>query len=173
MENKKDLESKEGLSDFFSDLGDDDAIDSDYDEIDMMSDETMQLLENYGNYSGGIITFDTIYTYLQQGNFPKIQKSDCFELISRLRTNEVIHDEIVFDDLPEFYLYIFKDITISPNGVKLIKIFAQTPQLTLQAMKEKWTMEESVLTSTIENLHNQKLLLCEDNLYNFPAIKNK
>ncbi len=66
MEDKKDLKSKEGLSDFFSDLDDDDAIDGDYDEIDQMVDEVMALLENYGKFSGGIITFDTIFNYLQQ-----------------------------------------------------------------------------------------------------------
>ncbi|MHA1522422.1 MAG: hypothetical protein ACTSVZ_06750 [Promethearchaeota archaeon] len=172
--NKKDLESKEGLSDFFSDLDDDDdAIGGDYDEIDQMIDEVMALLENYGNQSGGIITFDTIFNFLLERNYPDIKKSDCFEIVARLRTNQVLLDEIVYEDLPDFYLYVFKDIKITPNGKKLLKLFVQSPILTMQGIKEKIGMEESVLLATIENLHTQKIILFENAQYNCPGLSNK
>ncbi len=171
--NKKDLESKEGLNDFFSDLDDDDdAIGGDYDEIDQMIDEVMALLENYGNISGGIITFDTIFDFLLERNYPDIKKSDCFEIVARLRTNQVLLDEIVYEDLPDFYLYVFKDIKISQNGKKLLKIFTQQPLLTLQSFKEKSSMEESDFTATIEELQGKKLILLEDTQYKCPAISN-
>ncbi|TFH30595.1 MAG: hypothetical protein E4G98_01755 [Promethearchaeota archaeon] len=174
---KKDLDSKEGLNDFFSDLDDDDdAIDGDYDEIDQMIDEVMALLEKYGNFSGGIITFDTIFEFLLERNYPTLKKSDCFEIIARLRTNQVLLDEIVYEDLPDFYLYVFKDLKISPNGIQLLKIFAQTPLLpflTLQSLKEKSELDDSVFMATIEELQNQKLIYSENAQFSCLGISNK
>ena len=169
----KDLESKEGLSDFFSDLGDDDAIDGEYDEIDQMIDEVMALLENYASYSGGLIVLDTIFDYLKLRNYPDIEKSDCFEIVSRLRTNQVILDEIIFEDLPDFYMYVFKDVQISPNEKNLLKLFVQTPLLSLQKMKEKWGLDDNLLTATLEDLQKKNLIIFEKEHYKCPAITKK
>lgn len=169
----KDLESKEGLNDFFSDLGDDDSIDGDYDEIDQMIDEVMALLENYGPYSGGLITLETIFNFLKERSYPDIEQEDCFEIISRLRTNQVIRDEIIYEDLPGFYLYIFKEITITPNGKNLIKIFFQTPPMTLPTIQMKWKYESDILSAALAELQNQKLLVIESELYSIPALTIK
>ncbi|UYP44226.1 hypothetical protein NEF87_000511 [Candidatus Lokiarchaeum ossiferum] len=169
----KDLKSKEGLNDFFSDLGDDDAIDSDYDEIDQMIDEVMALLENYGNYSGGLITLETIFNFLKERNYPDIEQEDCFEIISRLRTNQVIRDEILYNDLPGFFLYVFKDITITLNGKNLIRLFVQTSPLSLSTIQMKWKNEPDLLLTTLTELQNQKILVVEKELYSIPALTLK
>ena len=127
--NPKDITSKTGLDDFFSDLGDE-AIEGEYDEVDQYIDEVMALLENYGDYSGGIINLHPIYEYLKKRSFPDITLHDCFEIISRLRINQIINDEVTFDDLPDFYLYVFKEVKISDNIKILIKQFASTPKMT-------------------------------------------
>ena len=170
---KKDLDSKDGLNDFFSDLGDEDTIDGDYDEIDQMIDEVMALLENYASYSGGLITLATIFDYLKLRNYPDIEEDDCFEIISRLKTNRVIMDEIVATDLPNLNLYVFKDVQISAPGKELIKIFARTPQVTLQQMKDNWTLEESALLTAVEELQQKKMVVVENEFYSIPAIQNK
>ena len=63
-ENKdRDLHSKEGLGDFFSNM-EMDMDDGEYDIIDQQIDELMAFLEGYGDFSGGIVTLDTIHDFL-------------------------------------------------------------------------------------------------------------
>ncbi len=169
-EEKKKLETKEGLSDFFSDLGNDDSIDSDYDEVDQYIDEVMALLENYGNISGGIVTLNTIFKYLQQRNYPDIEKEDCFEIISRLRVNRIILDELVFNDIPDFYLYIFKEIDLDEDITSIIKIYIQNPKMTKNDIKGKLSWDNSKIEKVILKLQNHNLIKIEDNVITFPGI---
>ena len=168
----KDTNSKEGLDDFFSDLGDE-AIEGEYDEVDQYIDEVMALLENYGEYSGGIITLRTIFAYLKKGPFPDITLHDCFEIISRLRINQIISDEIIFEDLPDFYLYVFKEVHISEDMKLLIKQFVNSPKMTKIQLLEKINMEPSQLESLLMEGQKLHLISTEGDFYHFPGIPSK
>jgi hypothetical protein len=169
----KDTNSKEGLDDFFSDLGDE-AIEGEYDEVDQYIDEVMALLENYGDYSGGIITINTIYAFLKKKSFPDIILEDCFEIISRLRINQIITDEIVFDDIPNFYLYVFfKDLHISEEMKTLIRQFALSKKMTKTQLLEKSSMEPAQLDSLLMEGQKLHLITTEGDLYHFPGIPSK
>ena len=168
----KDISSKAGLDDFFSDLGDE-AIEGEYDEVDQYIDEVMALLENYGDYSGGIITLNTIFEYLKKRSFPDITLHDCFEIISRLRINQIINDEVTFEDLPDFYLYVFKDVKISDNIKLLIKQFASTPKMTRGELLEKLTVDSNQLDSILLEGQNLQLLSVEGEYYHFPGLPSK
>ncbi len=167
---KPDLESTDGLADFFSDMDDDDLIDSDYDDIDQMIDEVMALLENYGPITGGIITFTTIYNYLQQGNHPELTQGVCFEMIARMRTNQVIIDEFTYSDYPDLYIYIFQDVELSEEMKQLIKVFVENNSHDRTSLKEAIIWDAILIEGTINHLIEKSILKFEDGKYSITAF---
>ncbi len=165
-----DLDSTDGLADFFSDVDEDDQIDGDYDEIDQIIDEVMALLENVGPITGGIITFSAIYKYLQQGNHPDLTKDLCFDVIARMRTNQVITDEISYPDIPDFHIYIFQDLHFTDEMKQLIKVFASATSHDLQSLIDKTSWEESRLNSTLQIMIEQKIITLENGNYSVRAF---
>jgi hypothetical protein len=171
QKNKKhDLESSDGLADFFSDMGDTDEIDGEYDELDQMIDELMALLENMGPMTGGIITFSTMYNYLRQGNYPDLSQNQCFDAIARMRTNHVIVDEITYTDLPDLYVYIFQELTVTEDIKKILKVFATSNTQDIITLKESTLWDGDVLEETLKQLLEKSIVKSDNGIYSVPAF---
>jgi len=165
-----DLKSHEGLSDFFSDLDEDDAIDGDYDQIDQYIDEVMAYLENYGNITGGLVTLNAISEFLRQRRAPNITMDACFEIIARLRVNKVILDEVTYDDLPDFYLYIFKEIVWTKDMAACLKLFIGNKQLTQSAIGMQMQWDPATTARIVSQFRTQGLMIERGEFLSIPGL---
>jgi hypothetical protein len=165
--NEKKLDSKEGLADFFSDIGDDEAIDSEYDNIDQLIDEVLAFLENYEGFSGGLVTIDTLYEFLKAQDHPELELEDMYEVTGRLRTNKILMDEFGGE---ERIVYSFRELSIDDDMRAVINLFAKTPEMTKDQLKSSINWEITKIDSIIDKFSQQKLIKIENELVSFPGI---
>jgi hypothetical protein len=168
--NEHDLQSSDGLANFFSDIDDDDLIDGEYDDIDQLIDEIMALLENYGPITGGLITFTTIYEYLQQGNHPNLTQDTCFDVIARMRSNHIFNDELTYPEYPDLYIYVFQDVQLTEEMKHLIKFFVESNSQDRATLKEKTQWDAILIEGTINHLIEKAILKFENGKYLIPAL---
>lgn len=167
--NEKDLNSKTGLENFFSDLGDE-SIEDGYDEIDQLVDEVLAFLENYHNISGGIVTFRTLMKFLLESNHAKVTQDDIFEIVSRLRSNNILSAEIVYEDIPDFYLYTFNDVQLNEDEQVLIKQFIKQARWNKAALIDNIPWEVERLGIVLGKLVQLKIIKSDNDEYWTPGL---
>jgi hypothetical protein len=171
MSKNNDLNSKAGLEDFFSDLGDE-SIEEGYDEIDQLVDEVLAFLENYAGISGGIVTFNTLKRFLLESNHSKVTEDDVFEIVGRLRNNNIFSDEVVYEDVPDFYMYTFNEIQLDEEERIFLKPFIKQNRWKKTALPENPTWDIAKFGVILGNLIQKRVIKSDNDEYWVPGLQN-
>lgn len=167
-EKKENLQSKESLENFFSDLGDEDAIDGEYGAIDQIVDEVMAILENFGPISGGLISFDKLLHFLKTGPRPDMEVDTLAEVISHLRDDKIITYEFEVNEEKSFYC--FQPLKFDEDMENFIAPFLKSEKLSKSALYETLGWEEDRFISTLQKFKDQKLIHEENGTLVIPGL---
>jgi hypothetical protein len=151
----KDLKSKKGLENFFSDLGDEETIKGEYGKLDQIVDEVMMLLENSGPVTGGIITFERIHEFLLKGSHPGIEIDTVAEVIDKLRENNVISGEI---EVAGRSIYLFQPVQIDLEMQQMMKPFLANPMRTRIDLMTALKWDGAKVEQVIIRFKQQKMM---------------
>lgn len=165
-EKKKNIDD---LKSFFSDLDEEDAISGEYNEIDQLVDEVMALLEGYGNVSGGIITFKTVFEFLKSHRSPDLEPSKVEAAMKQMKKDRIIDAILTIDDV---LIYIFQPIEVNEDFKGVLHVFIQNPRLTREELSTKLGWSNEKFDKEFQNLQENKLIKELEGKWVVPGLAN-
>lgn len=166
-EKKENLNSKESLEDFFSDLGDE-AIDGEYGAIDQIVDEVMAILENFGPISGGLISFDKLFQFLKTGPRPDMEVDTLAEVISHLRDDKIITYEFEVNEEKSFYC--FQPLKFDEDMENFLIPFLKPEPVTKAIIAQTLGWDEVRVDAALQKFKDQKLIHEQNEILIIPGL---
>lgn len=165
-------EKKKGIDDlkgFFSDLNEDDAITGAYSETDQVVDEVMALLEGYGNFSGGIITFKTIFEFLKSHGQPLMEAAKVEAAMKQMKKDRIIDAILTIENV---VLYIFQPIPVTEELKSVLGAFILIPKMTLDELAAKLAWSKDQIDNQLKIFQEYKLIKEQDGKWFIPGLAN-
>ncbi|MHA1583796.1 MAG: hypothetical protein ACTSWL_00955, partial [Promethearchaeota archaeon] len=160
---------KEGkLEKFFSEPEEANEIkESEYQPI---IDYTVQLFNEINETTGGIIIFQALLWYLNQGPFPDLKKIELLEVVDELKERNIILDEFSFSGRS---ILVFKNIEFNKDMKKLIREFVTYGKMDFEDLETATDWQMDKINAVLKMLWGVGLLQYgEDEKYHIPGLFN-
>ena len=158
------------LSGFFSDSGDE-AISDEVSENQAMIDDIINMLNEIGQVTGGIITLKELLTQLQHGPYPDVKKMELLGVIDEIKEMQIILDEQSFSGT---IVYFFEDIVMGSKMSKLMKQFAINGTMDLEDIEVATDWELDEIKRVLKRFEDQNSMVKKnaEGLYYMPGLFN-
>jgi hypothetical protein len=162
--------SGDNLTDFFSDDDESELISDEVSENQEMIDDIVNMLNDVGQISGGIITFKALHDQLKAGPYPDLKKMDLMEVIDEIKEQQIIMDEISMSGTD---IYVFEDKVFDDDMNTLIRQFIINGKLDLEDIEAATDWEIEKTNRVLKRFEDQYLVKKnKDNEYYMPGLFN-